>query len=60
MKIIITFAEPAFVMEDVAVWVERHSRSAIIDGDREVIIIDEPDKKFLGELKRRGISWRNE
>lgn len=60
MKLVIPFADPEFVMGDIAVWVEEHSKGATIDGDREVITIDEPDEKFLNELKRRGISWGEE
>ena len=61
MKPIISFEEALAKPEfSIAAWVEGHSKGAFIDGDMEIITIDEPDEEFMNELKRHGISWWEE
>jgi hypothetical protein len=58
MKVVIDLSEEEFPIRDLVELVERHAKEVIIDGDRNELIIVEPDDYLLEELENRGISWR--
>jgi len=38
--------------------VSRHAKSARIDGDRDVLIVKEPDDRLIEELESKGVEYK--
>jgi len=56
-KIEISWSDFEFKLRDLQELVEKHAESAHIDGDKNVLVIEEPDAFLIDELKNRGIKY---
>jgi len=57
LKIEISWSKYESKLRDLQELVEKHAESAHIDGDKKVLVIEEPDAFLIDELKDRGIKY---
>jgi len=60
MKIEISWSEHEFRLRDLPELVEKHAESAVIDGDKQILVIENPNSFLIDELKNRGIRFKEE
>jgi len=45
------------LIKDLVDLIRPHCKQIVIDGDRKVIIVEEPDEVLLDELEARGVKY---
>jgi len=58
MKIEIDWGKYAEKLQDLNRLLKGHAKSGFIDGNKEILWIEEPDEYLLKELKRRGVEYK--
>ncbi len=57
MKVIIDWRDYSLQLRDLYELVMNHANQATVDGDRQILIIEDPDEYLLEELENRGIKY---
>jgi len=57
MKVEIRWSDFEFKLRDIVELVEEHAKSAHLDGDKQILVIEEPDEFLLEELENRSVKY---
>jgi hypothetical protein len=57
MRVVIDWRKYGRRLEDIVDLVEKHAKSADLDEDKGILVIEDPDGFLLDELKGRGIEF---